>query len=280
MKNENSYVYEDVEQAVYTDANAEADIYFRKAMLYLVLIATAAASLLGIVYFIMMHTSAHNKAGNTDNSTVNIKSEDTAPGAFVPVETEDPRRKILIDAGHGGYDPGAEGTETGITESQVNLEIVKRLEKIFEDNGYLVMLTRYDEKAIAAGKNEDMAARCAIIERSGADIFISIHQNSLDNPSVSGCEVYYHDTRPDSRQLAECVEKELAAVPGAKPSRGVKTYGHMLTKFLRYSILVECGFLTNRDEEANLTDPDYQQLVAEAIFHGVENFYADYYKEY
>ena len=277
MRNENSYLYEEVEQAVYIDANVEADAYFRKVTLYVVLIATVVASILGVMFFIVTRTNAHVDAQG-DGGASGGTTDQTA--FLPPQETKDPRRKVIIDAGHGGFDEGTHGTVTGITESQINLNIAKMLEKLFEQNGYLVMMTRTGEDAIAAGKDDDMEARCAIIERSEADIFVSIHQNSIkDNPSVAGCEVYYHETRPDSKLLAECVEREIAALPDAKPSRGVKQYGHMLTKYLRYSILVECGFLTNPDEEAKLTDSDYQQLIAEAIFRGVENFYANYYEE-
>ena len=140
-------------------------------------------------------------------------------------------------------------------------------------------MTRTDKGPVANSKVDDMHSREVMIQRSGADIFISIHQNAVDDSSISGCEVYYHETQPDSRLLAEAIEHELSLIPDAAPSRGVKLYGHMLTKYMRYSILIECGFLTNQAEEAKLVSDAYQKQLAEAVVNGIETFYENDYNK-
>ena len=259
------------EKAVCTEE--EEDSVFGKAAKLIILAAIIISSLLGALSYIISHT-AQAGTESTPSPAVQRETETAAP---LYTREPDTRKKVLIDAGHGGFDPGTAGPVTGITESTVNLQIAQKLQSILEGQGYCVMMTRTDEDALAAGKDEDMQARCEMIKRSDADIFISIHQNAFDGPDVCGCEVYYHETQPESRNLAVCIEKELAVIPDAKPSRGVKTYGHMLTKFRPNSILIECGFITNPYEEAILTDEAGQMRIAEAIARGVNSFFDTYY---
>ena len=274
MRNSTRLEYDDAEQMIIIDADAGSDGVIAQALAYIVLSFAIIASVLGVIFFALMP----RKSAGALPAQAHTGTPD-AGRTLYPAPTPDTRLRVLIDAGHGGFDPGTEGTETGVSESEVNLAIALKLQSIIENRGYLVMMTRTDGKALAAGKQEDMTARCSMIERSGADVFISIHQNAFDSPSVCGCEVYYHETRPESKKLADCVEKALAARDGAKPSRGVKTYGHMLTKLIPNSILIECGFITNPYEEAELVSPEGQARIAEAIAQGIDAFFADYDKK-
>lgn len=265
--------YDDAELAACDGEETDEAFVFRRVIAVIVFAATIISSVFGALLFSLAHTPAQASAEPAPTPSQNLSPAE-------PVYTREPdmRKRVLIDAGHGGFDPGTAGTDTGVYESTVNLQIAQKLEKVLESKGYCVLMTRTDENALAAGKDDDMQARCEMIKRSNADVFISIHQNAFDEPDTCGCEVYYHETRPESRTFAECVEREMAKIPDAKPSRGVKAYGHMLTKFIDNSILIECGFITNPYEEAHLVDEEYQMRIAEAIAKGVDTFFDTNYK--
>lgn len=280
MNNTFTYNEDDYEIADYTDANGEVDRLFRKVALNIAIIGAVIVTFLGVI-------------GRFSVGSVAVSGNQTVQGAVIlpittpaPIDNDDQdpvapasQRSVLLDAGHGGFDPGTQGTWTGIYESEINLAITKKLEKVLVENGYKVIMTRTDEKALAPGKEGDMQAREQMILTSGANIFVSIHQNAFEGDHACGPEVYYHPTMPDSETLANCIEGQLKTVVGSKPSRGVKQYEHRLTKFMKYSVLIECGFITNMEEERNLTSDEYQTNIANAIFQGIEDFFDNYYQE-
>ena len=257
------------EIAAFTDINRDVDRSFIAFAIKLVVVAALIISILGSVMFCTTHF-AMAKTASTVPKQPNAQVQNTQKPTETPTEKQ---RIVLLDAGHGGFDPGTAGKWTGIYESEINLQITNELKAQLEAKGYVVLMTRTDANALGAGKNDDMMAREAMIQRSGADIFISIHQNAFENESTCGAEVYYNQVKPESVKLAECIERALQNIEGASPTRGVKQFGHQLTKFMRYSVLIECGFLTNQKEEAQLTNPEYQKKLAAAIVLGVDEFY-------
>lgn len=180
---------------------------------------------------------------------------------------------IIVDAGHGGFDPGAIG-HSGSEEQDINLAIALKLEAILIENGYGVIMTRSDDSALADSKEGDMQMRDDIIINSSADMFISIHQNSFpDDTSVRGPEVYYHHTEPEEgKALAQYVQDALDSALLVERPRGIRPYDHRLTSHMPCSILIECGFISSPEEEANLLDEDYQERLAQAILVGIENY--------
>lgn len=272
------------EVPIYTDANHDVDRFFNKAASKIIVVGAALITVTGFI--ISLNASISMSQGDVKSAAVilpakmhSTAAKPTLTPTVEPTQNPEPvkKRSVLLDAGHGGFDPGTHGKWTGIAESEINLAITKKLEKLLLDNGYAVMLTRTDSQALAPGKEGDMQAREEMIVNSGADIFVCIHQNAFDREDVCGPEVYYNTVTPDSIVLASVIEEQLSQVPNIATSRGVKTYGHRLTKHMQYSVLIECGFLTNRDEEAKLVDDSYQQIIAQAIFNGIESFYANHY---
>lgn len=187
--------------------------------------------------------------------------------------------KIILDAGHGSPDGGAVGAD-GTEEKDINLAIVQRLCEILESRGYSVILTRegdsglQDESAgtIREMKISDMHRRREIIEKSGADLFVSIHMNSFGDPSVSGLHVFYDKAHPAGEEIAKRIQDKIGAVTGAKVHT-VKTADDSL--FLMKNspvpaILVECGFLSNPEEEQKLITEEYQSKIAWAIAEALE----------
>jgi len=182
------------------------------------------------------------------------------------------RKVVVVDAGHGGFDIGATGT-SGEHESDLNLKVAEYLKADFEQDGAQVIMTRADENAIAASKDDDMAKRRQIIQQSGSDIVVSVHMNADTNPSVSGPIVLYSPNAIQGEKLAKLIQNSLlkTLVPPAKNSARAENL-YILQSGAQPSVLVECGFITNTQEDALLLQDEYQKNVAEAIEQGCLEF--------
>lgn len=202
--------------------------------------------------------------------------------APTPVPTEKPLT-IIVDAGHGGADPGTIGAN-GTHEDVINLEIANKLAEALRERGYLVLVTRPDSNDLAdssipmtdtgARKKSDLQNRVAFIKESGADMLISIHQNAVDNdPSVHKPEVIYDISGPaEGIALAQFIQDALTAELQVDKPRSIISQDLAVTSVLPQSVLVECGFISNPEEEANLLDPAYQDRIVKAIIQGLEDY--------
>ncbi|APQ97092.1 N-acetylmuramoyl-L-alanine amidase [Clostridium botulinum] len=177
-------------------------------------------------------------------------------------------KTVVIDAGHGGYDSGAVGP-TGIKEKDVTLKVALKLGKILENNGVRVIYTRTsDNVSWPSNESQDLAARVAIANSNNTDLYVSIHANSF-NGSANGTETYYYSGSAKGKEAAEAVQKELVNAIGLY-DRGTKTAGYYVLKnTISPSILVELGFIDNRNEEILLNSDWFQQKCAEAIAKGI-----------
>jgi N-acetylmuramoyl-L-alanine amidase len=184
-----------------------------------------------------------------------------------------PKGTIVIDAGHGGFDGGATGRATGIPEDGINLAVAKKLQSLFEKNGYEVIMTREDENAVGDNKDEDMARRREIIASSGADIVISIHMNKFPSASVSGPQVFYYEKSTEGEELAKLIQQELieALDPPKQRVEHPEDY-YILCSGDCPAVIVECGFLSNEREEALLITDEYQAECAKAIYRGADAY--------
>ncbi len=189
---------------------------------------------------------------------------------------------IVLDAGHGLPDGGAIGM-TGTIESTLNLEIAKKVKKALEKQGYKVIMTRNDENSIyskgnsiAEKKKNDMNKRLEIINSSGADMFISIHMNKFTSSNYRGAQVIYSGNFKESETLAMFIQNELHLVPDNKSKRAPLKAADgifLLKKASIPAVIVECGFLSNFDEEKLLCTQRHQKALANAIAKGVKNYY-------
>lgn len=172
---------------------------------------------------------------------------------------------IIIDPGHGGIDGGATSC-TGVLESHLNLEIALRLERMFQLLGYdTLMIRRTDESiytqgsTIAAQKVSDLKERVRIANETPDAILISLHQNTYSDSLYHGAQVFYSND-PTSRRMAQALQQNLITVlnpdshRNSKPAKGVYLMEHISCP----GILLECGFLTNPEEEALLRNAQYQ----------------------
>ena len=187
---------------------------------------------------------------------------------------------IAVDAGHGGYDGGAIGRVSGVPEKGLNLDVAQRVEELLLEQGADVVMTRTGDYALCdedppiRKKLQDMQRRAEIIRINDADMVISIHMNEYAGRSESGPQVFYREDCPAGRLLAGAIQE--AMIEGLRPNRERPALGgdyYILTLGMP-SVLVECGFLSNKAEEALLMTEEYRQRVAEAIVQGVMNWHA------
>lgn len=181
---------------------------------------------------------------------------------------------IVLDAGHGGPDPGKVGCND-VLEKDLNLAIVYKLKTLFENKGFRVVLTRTDDNVLADenSKNikiEDLHNRVALITETMPVMTICIHQNSFPDSSVSGPQVFYFDQSSESKAIAETIQDSLNTIlepPKPRVSKSNNDY-YILKKTPTPTVIVECGFLSNEAETALLTDEAYQEKLARAIYLG------------
>lgn len=196
----------------------------------------------------------------------------------VPTISFDKPYTVVIDAGHGEPDGGAVGI-SGTIEKDVNLAIALKLQEVFESRGIKVVMTRTDDNSICDSsaktlhekKVSDMNNRLKIINSSGADLFLSIHMNSFSDPKSGGLHVFYSRKHPEAEKTATLIQERIAELTGAK-THSVKTASDTL--FLMKNptppaILIECGFISNPEEEQLLNDEKYQSKIAFSIANAV-----------
>lgn len=194
---------------------------------------------------------------------------------LVPVNAVPVSEKVIVlDAGHGASDGGAVGI-SGTLEKDINLKITTRLKKLLEKTGATVIVTREDDSPIAETKREDMKKRKALKENSNADIFVSIHMNKFSESKYSGAQVFYAKDEK-SKMLGEDIQSEMKAILNPENNRVAKqTDGsiYILKDSTVPSVIVECGFLSNPQEESLLTQSDYQDKVAWSVYSGILKYF-------
>lgn len=179
------------------------------------------------------------------------------------------RVQIVVDSGHGGGDPGKVGIN-GALEKDVNLKISKKVEKLLEKNNIQVIMTRKNEKGLADSKVEDMKTRVSIINEAKPVLAVSIHQNSYEQESIHGAQVFYYSHSKEGEKAAKMMQEALLEIDSdnKRQAKANDTY-YMLKRTEVPVIIVECGFLSNQKEAEKLETEEYQEKIAEAVCKGV-----------
>lgn len=184
-------------------------------------------------------------------------------------------RCVVIDAGHGGDDPGKVGIN-GAKEKDINLQIAELVKKYLEANDVRVVMTRErDEGLNSAGasnkKVQDMKRRIELIDETAPDVTVSIHQNSYPEEYVHGAQVFFYTGSKEGEALAQAIQKQLVEKVDPENKRQVKANDsyYLLKKTGIPIVIVECGFLSNSTEAEKLCDSEYQDHVAWAIHMGI-----------
>lgn len=189
-------------------------------------------------------------------------------------------RVVVIDAGHGGVDAGVHGITTSVKESDLNLAIARQLKGYFTDAGFTVVMTRKNNGGLyglstKGFKMRDMKKRKEIIENCKADMVISIHQNFCPLPSRRGGTVFFDKGSESGKALADCIQTSLNNMEECvKKSEALVGDYYMLKCTPNPSVIVECGFLSNAEDEKLLISEEYQQKLAYAVFRGAISYYS------
>lgn len=190
---------------------------------------------------------------------------------------------VYIDPGHGGYDGGAKAN--GLVEKDLNLTIGLRLRTYLETAGVKVLMTRTDDRDFVTPgngtkKKRDLDKRIEMINKSDADLFISIHMNAIPDTRWRGAQTFYYDSYPENKILANCIQESLVEYlqNTTRKAKEVKTL-YLFKNVTKPGVLVEIGFLSNPDEARDLNNPHYQDKVAYVLFLGIikciNNLYMD-----
>lgn len=175
-------------------------------------------------------------------------------------------RTIIVDAGHGGKDPGARSA-SGIYEKHIVLDLARRTAQVLEEAGARVVMIRSDDRFI------DLYERAAMANSAGGDAFISIHANAYQNASLQGTETYYHVTDPQGKRLAELLHREMLKALGL-PDRRLDSADFVVLRETRMpAALVEAAYITNPAGERLLTSAEGREAVAQAILRALIAFF-------
>ena len=185
----------------------------------------------------------------------------------VPNEKNRNYYKVFLDPGHGGYDSGALGF--GRKESDLNLQVAKRVEKKLQSRNIEVVMSRKTDEFIALSKRAELA------NNYGADVFVSVHQNSAENQSANGIETYYHPDKQGYKPLALDIQNSAIKITGARDREVKSSNLAVLRESNMPSALFESGFISNKAESDKLADPSYQDKLASGIASGIEKYLKD-----
>ncbi|MFM1798719.1 MAG: hypothetical protein RLZZ117_997 [Cyanobacteriota bacterium] len=219
--------------------------------------------------------------GDLDAPTLAARGRGSSAGGFTratitPVPTGNPptarnlpvaprgRFRVVLDPGHGGPDPGAVGIG-GLRETDVVLDVALQVAQLLQSRGVQVLLTRTSEVDV------DLPPRVALANRSGADLFVSLHANalSMDRPDVNGVETFYFQGGR-AYELALSIQRQLMAVSPGSPDRGARPGRFfVIRRTVMPSVLVEMGFVTGEIDAPRLADPRFRQNLAVAITKGI-----------
>jgi len=243
---------------------------------------TLAAALLVLIGGLLAAAAWRRARQAFEHSPQALSSAQTAPAATTPPLPAGPLAgmTILVDPGHGGYDGGARCRDSGVWEKHLNLAVALEVEKSLVQRGAQVILTRREDADLTTDtrpanltkKRQDMQNRVQMAVDHSADMVLSIHMNEYRSRAESGPQVFYRAGCEGGRLLAGCIQEALIAELRPPKERAAMAGDYYILRLEVPSVLVECGFISNAEEERLLMDAGYQQRLAEAIAAGVEEF--------
>lgn len=208
----------------------------------------------------------------------NRKQKSTIQTVSIPVTD----KTIVLDAGHGLPDQGAESAK-GVTEANINLIITQKVQSLLEQSGCKVILTRSDENgiyniesnSIREKKVTDIKNRVKIGNESSAHAFISIHLNKIPQSKYYGWQTFFKPKDEKSEELAKSIQEELnSSIQRENKREALKISGKYIVEHVEIPItIIECGFLSNPEEEQLLQQDEYQNKLAWGIYNGIMDYF-------
>ena len=190
---------------------------------------------------------------------------------------------VIIDAGHGGFDGGATASD-GTVEKDINLQIALKTARLLRFNGFDVIMTRSEDTgteddesvAIAKRKKSDLTNRLQIMKDNPDAVFVSIHLNKFTTSAANGAQVFYTKNRKEALCLAQSLQKSIKTLLQPQNDRVVKQGTNstfLLKNAVVPTVIVECGFLSNKAELEKLKSEDYQSQMAFAVVCGITDYF-------
>ena len=217
-------------------------------------------------------------------STITVGSVITSRKLAVNASTEEPvYQTVIIDAGHGGPDGGT-SADDGTVEKTLNLQIALKLNDILNSMGINTIMTRTEDisvhdsgaKTIRQKKVSDLKNRLSLLNETDNSVFVSNHQNHFSDSKYYGTQVFYSKNNSKSSVLADCIRQSVISELQKDNTREIKPAGtdiYLLYHAKTPSVMVECGFLSNKIEADKLKDEDYQRCLAFVIALGVVDYF-------
>lgn len=199
--------------------------------------------------------------------------------AVVNTEFKEPY-VVVLDPGHGGYDPGVV-TRQGVYEKEINLQIAGKVEEFLRPSGIRVLLTRDDDedyvpsgvKGRESKKQMDLNYRIALATQAKAEIFVSLHVNANAGVPKSGAETFYHYKSEKGKYLAEMIQEELIKVPGMNRRIAKPGDFYVINNTSMPAVIVELGYMNNSAELEKLKQTWYQEQLAHAVAKGIGKYF-------
>lgn len=174
-----------------------------------------------------------------------------------------------LQSAHGGDDPGKIGIND-VLEKEINLQIAKEIKKYLEEAGVTVIMTRENDNSLSSSKTEDLQRRVEIIDKSKAEIAVSIHQNSFSSETEQGAQVFYYSESEEGIKIAQILQNYLKILdPENRREIKENSSYYLLKRTKTPTVIVECGFLSNWEEAEKLKETKYQEEMAQAISEGI-----------
>ena len=191
------------------------------------------------------------------------------------------KKLVIVDAGHGGNDPGKVGVDDSL-EKDINLMIAKKIQTILQQQDIEVVMTREEDKGLYEEKTsnkkaQDLKNRCNLINQAEPDCVVSIHQNSYHEEYVNGAQVFYYSGSEEGKKLAEILQEKMVSYLDPENHRKAKPNDsyYLLKKTGAPIVIAECGFLSNWEEAKKLQEDRYQNQVAWAVAMGVLKYLSE-----
>jgi N-acetylmuramoyl-L-alanine amidase len=251
----------------------------KKKILFIEISLIIGITFASIVTFNTGYQNKENVVKVTLNSN-NKSKDDIVQVSTTPVT----QHIVVLDAGHGTPDEGAENSD-GLTEAETNLKIVLKLQKILEASNCNVILTRSDEngiynldsKSLKEMKISDMKNRVKIGNNTNADIFISIHLNKIDIESCYGWQTFYKKGSEEGKSLSNFIQTNLNQTIQIENKRVPQEISgkYIIENVQIPTVIVECGFISNEEEASKLQTDEYQEKIAWGIYTGILDYFSE-----
>jgi N-acetylmuramoyl-L-alanine amidase len=252
----------------------------KKIELIMAVCLVIAAFFLGSQSAILVQNS-HTDTGELPDTPGTDSVSDTELAGNGQNESSSDGLSIVIDAGHGGIDPGKVGINDAL-EKDINLALALKLRDKFSQDSIRIILTRDSDTGLYSEgstnkKAEDMQTRCKIISDASPIFTVSLHQNSYPSPEVCGAQVFYFGQSQDGKKLADMIQDSLISNVDPDNHRVAKANEsyYLLKKTPTPTVIVECGFLSNPTEADLLLTDDYQNQLVDAIYNGIQNYLSE-----